>query len=177
MGTGYGKVLSLTLPSGNKVRVKRVSLLTMVKLNQIPSELISAVWAVFGREDPAALPQDQTERVNTMVELMDQAVKSVLVDIKIVTGDDLTETDEDKDGFMIGTVNVRDIPDSDKTMMFGFAQGVMNADAIQVEAAKQLGKFPDLATGEVAGSGSEAVRTETEQHDQVVTQESAGARL
>lgn len=177
MGTGYGKVLSLTLPSGNKVRVKRVSLLTMVKLNQIPPELISAVWAVFGREDPAALPADQAERVNTMVELMDQAVKSVLVDIKIVTGDEVTETTEDAEGFMIGTVNVRDIPDSDKTMMFGFAQGVMNADPLQVEAAKQLEKFPDKSAGEAPGPSGEEVRAASIGHDQALTKEPVVTRL
>ena len=172
MGTGYGKILSLPLPSGNKVRVRRVSLLSLVKLGQIPPQLISAVWAVFGRDDATGISKDDNERVQTMVALMDQAVRAVLIDINVVDGTELSDTSEDKDGFMIGTVNVGDIPDSDKALIFGFAQGSINADPIQVEAAKQLEKFPVESARETPGPSGEAVRPEAEHVDRAQTTES-----
>jgi hypothetical protein len=175
MGTGYGKILSLPLPSGNKVRVRRVSLLSLVKLGQIPPQLISAVWAVFGRDDASGIAKDDNERVQTMVALMDQAVRAVLIDIKIVEGTELSDTSEDKDGFMIGTVNVGDIPDSDKALIFGFAQGSINADPIQQEVAEALAKFPGESARETPGPVGETLRSETKQDDRAQTTESAGA--
>lgn len=172
MGTGYGKTLSLPLPSGNKVRVRRVSLLSLVKLGQIPPQLISAVWAVFGRDDATGIAKDDNERVQTMVALMDQAVRAVLIDIKVVEGDIPSDTSEDKDGFMIGTVNVGDIPDSDKALIFGFAQGSINADPIQQEVAEALAKFPGESARETPGPGSETVRPAAESDDRAQAKES-----
>lgn len=174
MAPGYGKILTLPLPSGNKVRVRRTSLLTLVRLNQIPPQLISAVWTVFGKDDGTpVVAKDELDRVQTMVALMDQAIKAVLVDVKIVDGDVLSDTDEDADGFMIGTANLRDIPDADKALIFGFAQGVVNADPIKTEVRKDLEKFPAGAAGETPGPGSETVRPAAEQSDSAPAEQPA----
>jgi hypothetical protein len=174
---GYGKVQSLPLPSGNKVRVKRISLLTQVRLKQIPPNLISAVWSVFGRDSEGpAPPINMNDRAETMIGLMDAAVKAVLVDLKI-SEDDPSETTVDADGFTIGTVNIKDMPDTDKALIFGFCQGTLNADEISMEVERDLKSFPPEPARETPGSGGEPVRDPTEQHDSSQPEVVASPRL
>lgn len=166
MPTTYGKVQVLSLPSANKVRVRRVSLLSMVRSNQLPPTLISAVWAVFGTGDGAKV--DEAERVKTMVALMDASVKAVLVDLK-VTEDGVSDTHIDEQGCTVGTVNLDDMPDSDKNLLFAYAQGT--ADGKDEEVLKDLTSFRRESAGEASGSGSAAVRSQTESPDRPQGQE------
>jgi hypothetical protein len=174
---GYGNVEMLPLPSGNKVRVKRISLLTQVRLKQIPPNLISAVWSVFGRDgDGPAPPINMNERAETMIGLMDAAIKAVVVDLKIVD-EGLSETTLDAEGFTIGQVNIRDIPDTDKALIFGFCQGSVNASPITMEVERDLKSFPPEPARETPGSGGDSLRDTTEQHDSPQPEVGVGPRL
>jgi hypothetical protein len=164
---GYGTQHFLPLPSGNKVRVRRVSLLTQVRLKQIPPELIGVVWSVFGRDDapnPVAGLGDE-QRINTMIALMDAAIKPALVDIKIVDGEIQSETTVDDEGFTCGTVNIADLPDTDKALIFGFVMGNVNADPIVKEVERDLAAFPGESARPAAGSRGKKVRDQAKHDD------------
>lgn len=170
MGTIYGKVYTLALPSGNKVRVRRVSLLAMIRTKQLPSQLISAVWNVFGTQG-GQVDLKEEDRVSTMVELMDACVKVVLVDLK-VTDDGVSDVRIDDEGFTIGVVNLADIPDADKNVLFGFAQSVIDGQ----EVDKDLQKFRDQSASSLTGSDGKAVRTKTKSTHRAAEQ-TASTRL
>lgn len=172
MGTIYGKVYTLPLPSGNKVRVRRVSLLSMIRTKQLPSALIAAVWNVFGTAAAGGQAEIKEEdRVGTMVELMDACVKIVLVDLK-VTDDGESVTKLDDEGYTIGVVNLSDIPDGDKNVLFGFAQSTIDGK----EVDKDLEKFRPEPASPAPGLSGEAVRAEAVNDDRPAEQ-AAGARV
>lgn len=164
---GYGKVEVLPLPSGNKVRVKRVSLLSQVRLRNIPPELIGVIWSTFGTSEgvnPIAGMADE-QRINMMINLMDSAIKPALVDLTIVEGDIETETTEDAEGFTCGTLNIKDLPDTDKAIIFGFVMGNVKADPLEKEVERDLAAFPGQSARATAGSGGEAVRDPSKSDD------------
>lgn len=163
MPTTYGKVYPLSLPSGNKVKVRRPSLITRVRTGQLPSALLATVWQTFGRALATSAEElaKDPERIISMLDMMDAAVCAASVSPKI-TPDGPTAVEVDAEGFTTGTVNVADIPDGDKAVIFGFFQQVLEGDEDRAKEA-DLARFRDGAAGAAGGSGGEAVRPEAEQ--------------
>ena len=159
---GYGKVSALSMPSGNKVKVRRGSTLTLVQAGLLPGNLIGAVWEVFGKGDPpspAEVAKDP-EKVKTMASMMEASLAAVLVQPEITDG--ASDTDVDAEGFTTGKVNPRDIPDNDKVLLFGFLQGVVKGNVEEQAEEAALTKFPAEPDRPAGGSGGEAVRPPAE---------------
>lgn len=168
MAAGFGKVFSLALPSGNKVRVRRGSILTLVKGGQLPSNLIGAVWQHFGQAAPTSAQEiaSDPERITSVVAVMEASVRAVLVNPKVT--DEPTETSEDAEGYTVGHVNPGDIPDNDKVVLFGFTQGLIRGleeEPLRAPEGSPLAQFPAEPGSQAGGSGSEAVRPAPELAD------------
>ena len=173
---GYGQIHTLSLPSGNKVKVRRGSILTLVQAGVLPGNLIGAVWEIFGKGNPpspAELAQDP-EKIRTMAAMMEASLRAVLVQPEVTDGD--SETGTDAEGFTTGKVNPRDVPDNDKVLLFGFIQGVVKGDADEQAEEAALRKFPAEPGREAAGSGGEAVRATPEPAAPAPVEEPASAR-
>ena len=169
--TTYGKTYALSLPSGNKVRVHRGSILTRARTGQLTSGLVAAVWKTFGEGAGSQPPEKQTpEQIVTMLEIMDACIKVCLVSPSVAADPEaVSEVSVDAEGFTTGTVNIRDSPDADKALIFGFFQQAVDSDD-ETEVTKQadLARFRGEPGGEGAGTGGDAVRDPAEPAPAVV---------
>lgn len=162
--TTYGKIYDLSLPSGNKVKVRRPSLLTLIRTGQLPSTLVAAVWKVFGQaEGPASMMQSGDD-VQMMIGMMDATIKSILVSPSVT--DEPSDVAVDEQGYTTGHVNINDIPDMDKTTMFGFATAMVSGDREEKAKEADLAKFRAREPGNPPGSDGETVQSQAEPADQ-----------
>jgi hypothetical protein len=179
----YGRQLTLTLPSGIKVRARRPSIMTLVASGGFPSELTVEVWKLIKKDalDPDKIGDD-AESIKSWTSLVDAYIPHVLINPSIVCdvldkdGNVVerrdTELTEDEQGLVHGQVNIRDITDMDKNVVFLFGNNICASDEELAEGrrgvggaalAKALLEFrKDPARGD-AGPGGEAVRPEAEQ--------------
>ena len=120
MGTvTIGKVFTIPLPSGIKVRVRRPSLFSVLAKGRIPGDLTATVWAMINAkkdEDLIAGP----DAIKSMAQMIDMYTEACLVQPKAAEVTDLTE---DAEGVLTGTVRVDDLPDADKGRIMAFGQG------------------------------------------------------
>jgi hypothetical protein len=164
MKTIYG-VQSLTLPSGNKVRVRRPSVLSLIAAGGFPTDLTSEAWKLARKDmiDPDKMAADP-EGVKSWAKLIDAFIPHVLADLQI-TGSGETKIEE-ADGYMTGVMMSYDMNDMDKQVVFLFGTGVlpsdeeMKAKAREEISAEALKEFRDERESVDAGHGGEAVRAE-----------------
>ena len=168
----YGRTLTLTLPSGIKVKARRPSVLSLIAAGGFPSELTVDVWKLVKKEklDPDKIVEDP-EGIVAWAKLIDAYVPHVLVDPRICTAPgELTELHEvdGGDGLVTGQLNIRDVIDMDKQVVFLFGNDAAAADEELTdgvggrvsELADALRRFRvGPARGE-AGRGGEEVRQE-----------------
>jgi hypothetical protein len=164
----YGRIHTLTLPSGTKVRARRPSTFTLVTAGLFPAELSAAVWKMSG--EAFALTRSgaddvDPERFRRYAEVIEGFIPHVLVEPKIGV---ITDAVVGPDGYLTGTVESADLPDTDKQHLFFFGQGVFRGDEEMADlvaarpqevTAKDVEPFrSDQPARPDAGSGGETVR-------------------
>lgn len=152
----------VVLPVSNaKVRLRRPSLLTMVTVSGLPTELTALAMKVANGQRVLS-PGSEPEIIAANFATIEAFIPFVLVDLK-VTRDAPTDVHEDAEGCWVGTVNPADLADTDKQYIFMYGRhlvGPNEPDTQTVAEAKteEVGKFRDGAAGDDAGSTGEAVR-------------------
>ncbi len=168
----YGRRLTLSLPSGIKVKARRPSVLSLIASGGFPSELTLEVWKLVKKDllDPDKIAND-VESVMAWAKMIDAYVPHVLINPVLVTGadEDTVLVQADDSELVTGKVNIRDITDIDKQTLFLFGQGVVPADeelaergfgGRVAELAATLKEFRGGAARDEAGRGVEEVRAE-----------------
>lgn len=158
----YGRLHTLTLPSGAKVRARRPSTMTLVTSGIFPSELATAVWAM--QRDGFAKLNTTTDpgEYKRFAEVVDGFIPHVLVEPKI---GEATELTLNADGCLTGFVELSQMPDEDKTHLFFFGQGLFRGDEEMGEEkarmevlANDLQPFRDGTARPDPGPGGEALQ-------------------
>lgn len=160
----FGSARVVTLPqSGQKVRARRPSLVTLIATGGFPAELASVVWNMYEKgEDPSQNAKD-AEGILRMANLIEQYVPHVLVTPQVGP---VTQTDVDGEGVLIGTVSMIDLPDMDKRFLFFYGQGLLDGTtqppaSPEIVSAKALESFPENGERADARPAREPVRAET----------------
>ncbi len=162
----YGRALTLSLPSGIKVRARRPSVLSLINAGGFPADLNVEVWKLIKKDllDPDKVAGDP-EGIKQWARLIDAYVPHVLIDPRVVDGDAPTDLEE-ADGFVTGRLNIKDFGDMDKQVAFLFGNGAAPADEELTERgitgpaalAEALRRFRDGSARDEAGRGVEEVR-------------------
>lgn len=141
-----------------KVRVRRPSLMTMVTVSGLPSELTAMAMRVASGQRLLDTG-DEVETMKTNFGIIEAFIPYVLVDLKI-TKDGPTDVKEDEQGCWIGTVNIADLADTDKQYLFMYGRSLVSPNEPEESEAttEEVGKFRDGANSSDAGSSGEAVR-------------------
>jgi len=165
MKTMYG-AQTLTLPSGNKVRVRRPSVLSLIAAGGFPNELTNEAWKLARKEmiDPEKLQSDP-QGIQLWAALIGAFVPHVCLDLKVVQAAVGGTKVDVVDGLMTGVIEGNDLSDMDKQVIFLFGTDVLPSDEEQAEArrevsAESLKEFRDGGQGADAGHGGEEVRAE-----------------
>lgn len=142
-----------------KVRVRRPSLLTMVSVSGLPTELTSLAMKVANGR--SVLDKgDEPEIIKANFAAIEAYFPYVLVDLK-VTKDGPTDVRIDDEGCWVGTVNSSDIADTDKQYLFMYGRHLVGPNEPDKEAeatTEEVGKFRDGASGGDTGSSGEEIQ-------------------
>jgi hypothetical protein len=163
---------TVVLPvSGARVRVRRPSLMTMVTVSGLPTELTSLAMKVANGQRVLE-SGDEPDIIKANFAAIEAYIPFVLVDLK-VTKDGPTDVhleNHTTDGAIwVGTVNLADLPDIDKQYLFMYGRHLVSPNEPDTEAdiepakeatPEEIGQFRDGAAGDDAGSSGEAVRAE-----------------
>lgn len=157
-----------------KVRVRRPSLMTMVTVSGLPTELTALAMKVANGQRVLE-KGDDLETVRANFASIEAFYPYVLVDVTI-THDGPTDVKEDVDGCWIGTVNSADIADIDKQYLFMYGRHLVSANEPDKKAdteadSEAVGKFRDGASSDDAGPVGEAVRPAPVESAEHVTRE------
>lgn len=121
----WGRIYTETLPSGTKVRAKRVSNIQLLWAGAFPAELTGLVWKMANQEVDVKRLVETPAELQKMVGIIEQVVPHVLVSPKV---GDKTELKIDESGVAEGIVLLADIPDLDKTWLLLFGQGLIRSE-------------------------------------------------
>lgn len=170
----FGGPQVVQLPSGARVRVRRMSLLSRIAAGDFPADLTTAAWKMYSRAEASDGKDAITvETIREQANVVEKYLPYVLVSPKIGNA---TETSEDAEGVVIGTVAIADIPDIDKQYLVMYGQGYVSgsfAAAARPEAG--LDSFRDGAARADAGPSGDEIRAATVGADRPSAVEPAGA--
>jgi len=127
----FGQVTIVTLPSGDKVRCKKPSLVTMLTVGLFPNDLTVHAIRLYNKDLPAVPTIEDPEQVKAMMRLIDAFIPRVLVDPAVGAA---TAVTLDPDGIQTGTTTLEDIPDADKQWLFLWGQSLLPDDATKLPA-------------------------------------------
>jgi hypothetical protein len=151
----WGRRYTVVLPSGHRVIVRRVSLVSLLWSGGFPTELTAAVWRMF-QQAPDAKPVDDPDTLRKMVGITEGVIPHVLVQPKI---GETTALETGADGVLHGTVAIGDIPDLDKQWLLLFGQGLIRTEEERAAGAEPGPEgFRDEPVRPDPGSSSPAVR-------------------
>jgi hypothetical protein len=152
----WGRRYTVMLPSGHRVIVRRVSLVSLLWSGGFPTELTAAVWRMF-QQSADTKPVDDPDQLRKMVGITEQVIPHVLVQPKI---GETTALEAGADGVLHGTVAIGDIPDLDKQWLLLFGQGLIRTEEERAATGAEPGPegFRDEPVRPDAGPGGAAVR-------------------
>lgn len=162
----WGRLHTVTLPSGMKVGARRISLMSLLWAGGFPTELTSVVWSMFNQGVDVKQLSQEPDGLRRMVGIIEAVVPHVLVQPKVLTpqeveGGKTTTLEVGADGVQHGAVALGDIPDVDKQWLFLFGQALIRTDEERDDRAGAPagpGGFRAERVRADAGPGGAAVR-------------------
>lgn len=161
----WGRLHTVTLPSGSKVVARRVSLMSLLWAGGFPTELTAVVWSMFNAGIDVKQLSQEPDGLRRMVGLLEAVVPHVLVQPRVLTPTQVadgavTAIAVDAEGVQQGTVALADILDVDKQWLFLFGQGLIRTGEERGESGAPAGPegFPAELVRADAGPGGAAVR-------------------
>ncbi len=143
----FGRVHTLTLPTGVKVRARRPSITSLVRSGGFPVDLASYAFRLFSEPGgTAAIRGEDPAGLQRFADMIEQYLPYVLVSPKVATGENpASQVETGPDGWEVGTVALGDIQDDDKMKLVMFGVGAAYSDEeARVEQAKADGKLAEL---------------------------------
>lgn len=149
--------------SGAKVRVRRPSLMTMVTVSGLPTELTGIALKIANAQRVLA-QGDDVATMKANFETIEAYVPYVLVDLKVA---DVTDVKEDADGCWVGTINLSDMADIDKQYIFMYGRHLVgpnepdkkeDIEEVKEATTEAVSKFRGGAVGDDTGSTGEEVQ-------------------
>jgi hypothetical protein len=158
----------IVLPSGYIVKVRKVSMYSLIAAGVFPNELTSIAMQVADKKDGTekllTSVTEDPEGLKKFAGMVDILLLEVLVDpVGTMDKDVRTACEITADNQLTGIINLRELDDDDKQYLFIWTQRPRRALRREVEA--NLDTFRDGAERPAAGSGGEAVRAATEPAD------------
>src|SRR5712691_6864358 len=163
--SNYGKIHTLTLPSGYKILARRPSVLSLISSGGFPSQMTQEVWKLIEKEKiTVESVTESPEAIQQWAIMLNAYLPHVAVDPKIQPGVP-TNIVEDDNKMLHGVLAVEDVQDLDKQFIFLFGNGVAASDEELAEKLKEaeaagLTRFPVGSERVDGGRGSKEVRTE-----------------
>lgn len=159
----YGTTHTVKLAGGGKIRVRRPSVLSLLSAGGFPQAMTQQVFKMVER-DKLNPDDNSVESIREWATVMDVYLPFVALEPKI-SATEPTDLQEDDDRYLHGTLNIRDIQDTDKQTIFLYGNGVLLseeelADRKARAQAAGLTQFRDGGARADAGSSGEAVRAE-----------------
>jgi len=135
----FGQAVVVTLPSTDKVRAKKPSMVTMFTSGLFPNDVTTYAIRLYNKQvseqSPSQLSETDPEAAKTMLKLIDIFVPKILIEPRVVEGEGaVTAVEVGEDGVQKGTVKLEDIPDPDKQYLFLWGQGLLPDDANRIPA-------------------------------------------
>ncbi len=166
MGLTWGHHHTVTLPSGQKVVARRVSLISLLWAGGFPTELTSVVWSMFNQGVDVKQLSGEPDGLRRMVGILEQIVPHVLVQPRVLSAKEVedgarTDVRAGAEGVLEGAVALSDIPDVDKQWLMLFGQGLIRtAEERADEPGAPAGPegFPAEPVRADAGPAGAAVR-------------------
>jgi hypothetical protein len=178
MAEAIGLVQVLTLPQSKyKVRARRPSLITLIASGGFPAELAAVVWRMYEKGEDADTATTEPDNIMRMASLIEAYVPHVLVTPQVGP---TSQIEIDAEGFVVGTISMIDLHDTDKRFLFFYGQGLLEASDLkptETASAPALASFPENVARADARPAREPVRTETVDAPGDVPAEPAGAGL
>jgi hypothetical protein len=176
----YGQLTVVTLPSGNKVRAKKPSLVTLIVGGVFPNDMMRHAIRLYNKDIPEQPTRvEDPEQARAALQLMDIMLPKVLIHPSI---GNVTAVEEDEEGVQKGTVMLEDVPDGDKQWLFLWGQGLLPDDAskplpgeVKTPAAAEVAPFRGESERSDAGSGSAEVQPAAVEPDRAPTGEPVSA--